>query len=65
MSATVTRRPRFGLEFARAGAPHPGPPGGAPLRVSFVGQSTFFEATPIEPTSPCSPTVTPLSTTAW
>ena len=48
MSATVTRRPRFGLEFARSGAPHPGPPAGAPLRVSFVGQSTFFEATALD-----------------
>src|SRR5437763_10996670 len=48
MSATVTRRPRFGLDFERTDVRHPGPPAGAPLRVSFVGQSTFFEATALD-----------------
>jgi hypothetical protein len=48
MGATVTRRPRFGLEFARGASPRRGPPAGAALRVSFVGQSTFFEATTLD-----------------
>ena len=41
----MTRRPRFGLTFDRAGSPYPVPAPGAPLRLAFVGQSTFFEAT--------------------
>lgn len=34
----------MGLTFTRAGLPYPTPPSGAPLRLAFVGQGTFFEA---------------------
>ncbi|HEX7292242.1 MAG TPA: hypothetical protein VF250_14050 [Conexibacter sp.] len=34
----------MGLTFSRGGLPYPTPPAGAPLRVAFVGQATFFEA---------------------
>jgi hypothetical protein len=45
MTATVTRRPRLGLTFERRGVPYPVPSEGARLRIAFVGQSTYFEAT--------------------
>ncbi|HMJ01936.1 MAG TPA: hypothetical protein VK506_03285, partial [Conexibacter sp.] len=32
------------LTFSRGQLPYPTPPAGAPLRVAFVGQGTFFEA---------------------
>lgn len=48
MSATVTRRPRLGLEFSRGDLPYPGPPPGGTLRVAFVGQSTYFRATSLD-----------------
>lgn len=34
----------MGLTFTRAALPYPTPPLGAPLRLAFVGQATFFEA---------------------
>jgi hypothetical protein len=34
----------MGLTFSRGALPYPTPPAGAPLRVAFVGQATFFEA---------------------
>jgi hypothetical protein len=45
MAATVIRRPRMGLDFALRGVPYPTPPPGGRLRIAFVGQSTYFEAT--------------------
>lgn len=47
-SRTVTRRTRFPFSFDGEGAPYPAPPAGAPLRLSFVGQSTFFRATALD-----------------
>jgi hypothetical protein len=32
------------LTFSRGHMPYPTPPAGAPLRLAFVGQATFFEA---------------------
>jgi hypothetical protein len=52
MAATVTRRARFGLAFERAGSPYPTPPAGAPLRLAFVGQATFFQPTSLDEQSP-------------
>lgn len=34
----------MGLTFTRGALPYPTPPLGAPLRLAFVGQGTFFEA---------------------
>ena len=48
MSGTVTRRPRFGYSFDYGGSPYPPPPGGAALRIAFVGQSTYFRATSLD-----------------
>jgi hypothetical protein len=52
MTPTVTRRPRFGMTFERENSPYPMPPAGAPLRLAFVGQSTFFVATSLDEDSP-------------
>src|SRR4051812_49113890 len=48
MTAPGGTRPRFELAFDRARSPYPMPAPGAPLRLAFVGQSTFFEATSLD-----------------
>lgn len=48
MEATITRRPRFALSFDSVRSPYPVPRPGAPLRLAFVGQSTFFVATSLQ-----------------
>ncbi|MFL5895008.1 MAG: hypothetical protein ACJ76Z_07825 [Thermoleophilaceae bacterium] len=52
MTAPVTRRARFGTSFEFAGSPYPAPSAGAPLRLAFVGQSTYFRATSLDEQSP-------------
>ena len=48
MTGTVTRRSRLAMSFDVAGLPYPPPPPGAPLRIAFVGQSTYFRATALD-----------------
>jgi hypothetical protein len=48
MTGTVTRRARLTTGFDVAGSPYPPPPPGAPLRMAFVGQSTYFRATSLD-----------------
>ena len=47
-TGTITRRPRFPYSWERSRSPYPTPPSGAPLRLAFVGQSTFFQATSLD-----------------
>lgn len=47
-SGTITHRPRFNFSFDRASSPYPTPAPGSPLRLTFVGQSTFFQATSLD-----------------
>src|SRR3954471_9366354 len=45
---TVTRRARFPYSFEVRGAPYRTPAAGVPLRIAFVGQSTYFRATALD-----------------
>src|SRR3954451_11121575 len=47
-TGTVTRRPRFPFDFGSVRAPYRAPAPGAPLRIAFVGQSTYFRATSLD-----------------
>src|SRR4051794_1457252 len=47
-SGTVTRRPRFPYSFDQSRSPYAAPAPGAPLRIAFVGQSTYFRATSLD-----------------
>jgi hypothetical protein len=48
MTATVTQRARLSADFDVPDCPYPVPAPGAALRLAFVGQSTFFEATSLD-----------------
>src|SRR4051812_27130397 len=47
-TGTITRRPRFPYSFDAPRSPYATPAPGAPLRLAFVGQSTYFRATSLD-----------------